>query len=71
MSATRPRPADRLHDYERRSVACRAFSCKVFVENADGTQAEDLSPQEKASRGPLRRRAAAMNEAVPWKGGER
>lgn len=29
--------------YETRPKACRAFSCKVFVESADVAQAEDLA----------------------------
>jgi Fe-S-cluster containining protein len=40
--------------YERRRKACRAFSCKVFVENADGAQAEGLAAEHPQFRRVIR-----------------
>jgi Fe-S-cluster containining protein len=40
--------------YERRPKACRAFSCKVFVENADGAQAEGLAAEHPQFRRVIR-----------------
>jgi hypothetical protein len=40
--------------YERRPKACRAFSCKIFVENADGAQADGLAPEHPQFRRVIR-----------------
>jgi Fe-S-cluster containining protein len=40
--------------YERRPKACRAFSCKVFVENADGAQVEELAREHPQFRRVIR-----------------
>ena len=40
--------------YESRPKACRAFSCEIFVENADGVQTEALAAEHPQFRRVIR-----------------